>query len=41
VSGRAVCIVRVDALNGCRRDDTVEPVVFITTDRFRVTTTPA
>jgi hypothetical protein len=41
VTGRSVCIVRVDVLNGCRRDDTVEPVVFITTDRFRVTTTPA
>lgn len=40
LSGRSVCIVSIDVLNGCRRDDTVEPVVFITTDRFRIITTP-
>ena len=40
VAGRFVAIVSVDQLGGCRRDETVEPVVWMTADRFRVLSTP-
>lgn len=38
---REVMLITVDFLGGARRDDTVSPAVWITTDRFRVMTTPA
>lgn len=37
---RDVMLITVDFLGGARRDDTVQPPVWITTDRFRVMTTP-
>jgi L-alanine-DL-glutamate epimerase-like enolase superfamily enzyme len=41
IDGRSVMLVTVDMLGGARRDDTVQPAVWITTDRFRVMSTPA
>jgi hypothetical protein len=35
-----VQLVTVDRFGGCRRDDTVEPVVWMTSDRFDIQTTP-
>lgn len=37
---REVMLLTVDFLGGARRDDSVSPAVWITTDRFRVMTTP-
>ena len=37
---REVMLITVDFLGGARRDDTVSPAVWITTDRFRVMSTP-
>lgn len=41
VTGRSVTQVRVEIGGGIRRDDTVRPAVFISTPRFRLSTTPA
>lgn len=41
VAGRSVTHVRLDAAGGTRRDDTVQPPVFISTPRYRISTTPA
>ena len=41
IASRAVDRISVDQLNGTRRDDTVQPPVWISTDRFRLATTPA
>lgn len=41
VVDRAVCRVSIDLLSGARRDDTVTPPVWISTDRFRFSTTPS
>lgn len=41
IAGRAVQRVTVDFLGGSQRDDTVQPAVWFTSDRFRVFTTPA
>lgn len=40
VSGRVVQRVSVEFLGGSQRDDTVQPAVWFTSDRFRVFTTP-
>lgn len=40
VSGRSVAQVRVDMLGGARRDDTVQPSVWMAVDRYRVVSTP-
>ena len=37
---RVVQTVTIDTLGGCRRDDDVDPAVWITADRFRVLSTP-
>lgn len=41
ITGRSVVQVRVELGGGIRRDDTVQPPVFISTPRFRLSTTPA
>lgn len=41
IDGRKTVRISVDVLTGARRDETVMPVVWISTDRFRVVTTPA
>lgn len=38
--GAAVTLISIDTLAGARRDDTVEPAVWISTDRIRVHVTP-
>lgn len=40
VADRHVAQVDIDSFPGTRRDDTASPHVFISTPRFRVTTTP-
>lgn len=41
VSGRAIQQVRLDLGGGVRRDDTAKPPVFISTPRYRISSTPA
>lgn len=41
VAGRSICRLQLDMDGGVRRDDTVQPPVFISTPRFRATSTPA
>jgi hypothetical protein len=41
VTGRSITQVRLDIGGGVRRDDTVQPPVFISTPRYRVSSTPA
>jgi hypothetical protein len=40
-SGRSIALLRIDMLGGCIRDDTVQPAVFMVSDRYRVLTVPA
>lgn len=40
LDGAAVTLISIDTLAGARRDDTVEPAVWISTDRIRVHVTP-
>lgn len=40
VDGRAVTRIQVDVLSGVFRDTTVEPSVWISTDRYRIQSTP-
>ena len=40
VPSRTINNVRVDMLGGARQDDSVEPVVFMTIDHFRVLSVP-
>lgn len=41
VSARVIQQVRLDLGGGVRRDDTAKPPVFISTPRFRISSTPA
>ena len=35
VSGRSIPLIRTDGLGGIRRDDSIQPPVFVATPRFR------
>jgi hypothetical protein len=40
-TGRSIALLTIEMLGGCIRDDTVQPAVWMVSDRYRVLTKPA